>query len=668
MRAGRRAARTRIRRIVAIAAGIGLVAAGVGITAMNDQSAKAAQATSVLSDFNPANIIDDAVMFNGATMSAGEIQTFLNAQQPSCAAGATCLKATSADMPNLAANPMCSAVSAKAKATAAQIIAAVGRACNVNPQVILVMLQKEQTLITGRTPYSGESVSLIYRKATGLGCPDTAACDPNKYGLFNQLYGVAYWLVRYTTPPGTAGSGWTNYNWFPVGRANGVLYNPNAACGAKTITIANKATASLYYYTPYQPNAAALSAGWGLGNSCSAYGNRNFYLYFTTWFGSTHSIVTGAIRTFWTAHKSTYGNPTGNAIAVAANGRGTYQRFQKGTIYTSSAGSFGVSGAVLTEYAAQGGPAGPLGWPRKAAFVRKSPNGGTIQGFQKGTVYVSSAGTAAVLAPVYAKFVSSGYELGTLGWPTGDARRSTAAGGGTWQPFQGGRVVVAGGKSTLVVGSLLTIWVQRLAELGSMGWPTADKTTVTAHGKTGVVQTFQTGIAVAQGTTRTVTGPIGANYVSHGGPAGILGWPTAVSSKSTANGGGWSQRFAGGTVFWSTATGAHALPTGTVLSLYTARGGVSGSLGWLRSSGTVRTGVGGSVAVFTSGSIYASKLGTVAVRGEILKRYLAKGGPRSVLGWPTSNAKSASGGRTVQTFQHGSITYTKAGGAKASRS
>lgn len=669
MRAGRRVARARIRRIIAIAGGIGLVVAGVGFTALNEQSAKAAQAASVLQDFDPANIIDDAVMFNGTTMTAAEIQTFLNSKQPSCAANATCLKATSANMPSLAANPMCKAVAAKAKATAAQIIAAVGSACNVSPQVILVMLQKEQTLVTGRTPYSGESVDLIYRKATGLGCPDTAACDPAKYGLFNQLYGVAYWLVRYTTPLGTTGSGWTNYNWFPVGRANGVLYNPNAACGAKTITIANEATAALYYYTPYQPNAAALAAGWGLGDGCSAYGNRNFYLYFTTWFGSTHTVVSGAIRTFWTAHKSTYGNPVANAVTVSANGGGTYQRFQKGTIYTSPAGSFGAAGSVLTKFTALGGPAGALGWPKQAVATVKGTNGGSTQLFQNGTVFVSAAGTAAVRAPIAAAYAAKGGQPGSLGWPTADAKVSTAAGGGTSQAFQGGRVVVAGGKSSVVVGSFLTIWVKRLAELGSMGWPTSDKSNLTAHGKKGVIQTFQTGVATSQGgTTRTVTGAIGANYVSHGGPTGYLGWPAAGAAQSTANGGGWSQRFAGGAIFWSAATKAHALGTGKMLALYDSRGGVSGSLGWLQSSGADKTGIGGSTAVFTSGRIYSSKAGTVAVRGDILARYLAKGGTKSVLGWPTSNAKAAGAGKTVQTFQHGKITYTAAGGAKASRS
>jgi len=49
----------------------------------------------------------------------------------------------------------------------------------------------------------------------------------------------------------------------------------------------NKATAALYYYTPYQPNAAALANLGGTGDGCSSYGNRNFWVYYNNWFGST---------------------------------------------------------------------------------------------------------------------------------------------------------------------------------------------------------------------------------------------------------------------------------------------------------------------------------------------------------------------------------------------
>jgi hypothetical protein len=66
-----------------------------------------------------------------------------------------------------------------------------------------------------------------------------------------------------------------------------IAYHPNAACGSSTVLIRNQATAGLYNYTPYQPNRAALDAGYGTGDACSAYGNRNFWLRFRDWFGPT---------------------------------------------------------------------------------------------------------------------------------------------------------------------------------------------------------------------------------------------------------------------------------------------------------------------------------------------------------------------------------------------
>ena len=51
------------------------------------------------------------------------------------------------------------------------------------------------------------------------------------------------------------------------------------------INIQNRATSALYRYTPYQPNAGALAAGYGTA-PCGAYGNRNFYQYFEDWFGN----------------------------------------------------------------------------------------------------------------------------------------------------------------------------------------------------------------------------------------------------------------------------------------------------------------------------------------------------------------------------------------------
>ncbi|MBW4042613.1 MAG: hypothetical protein HIU86_10885, partial [Acidobacteria bacterium] len=361
------------------------------------------------------------------------------------------------------------------------------------------------------------------------------------------------------------------------------------------------------------------------------------------------------------------GNPTANAITTTANGGGTSQTFQKGMIAVSGSGSYAVTGPALTEYTALGGPAGSLGWPRMAPATRTGAHAGIAQGFQKGTIYTSSAGTAAVLAPVYAQFMASGHETGQLGYPTGDAVQDSAAGGATWQPFQGGRIVVAGSKRTVVSGSMLAIWLARGGGAGSMGWPTAPARTLRAQGRTGALQTFQTGVAIAQGSMRTVTGPIAKTYMFHGGPSGVLGWPTSVANGSAANGSGWAQRFTGGTIFWSGSAGTHALAGGKVLDLYNARGGVNGTLGWMSASGHDRSGIGGTYAVFTNGRIYSSNAGTAAVLGAILQRWLSAGGTRGVLGWPTSNARSVHGA-VVQRFQHGTISWTQSRGATVRRS
>jgi hypothetical protein len=138
-----------------------------------------------------------------------------------------------------------------------------------------VLLQKEQGLITATNPSAR-----AYQEATGFGCADTAAaCDANYYGFFSQVYQAASHFRSYVDP--------ANGYRYQAGKNNAIQFNPNAACGAPQVFIQNNATAALYNYTPYQPNAAAMANLYGIGDSCSAYGNRNFWAYFTDWFGST---------------------------------------------------------------------------------------------------------------------------------------------------------------------------------------------------------------------------------------------------------------------------------------------------------------------------------------------------------------------------------------------
>jgi hypothetical protein len=75
---------------------------------------------------------------------------------------------------------------------------------------------------------------------------------------------------------------------FRAGQFAQIQYKNSSSCGTKTVSIENGATAALYNYTPYTPNAAAVAGGTGdVGDSCSSYGNRNFWRYFYQWFGSS---------------------------------------------------------------------------------------------------------------------------------------------------------------------------------------------------------------------------------------------------------------------------------------------------------------------------------------------------------------------------------------------
>ncbi|MGL3149812.1 FG-GAP repeat domain-containing protein [Microbacterium sp. A82] len=231
-----------------------------------------------LDGFTPGNLISDAVFTNKNTMTEAQIQSFFKGKVANCRSGYTCLKDFKINSVTRPADAYCKGYKGQNNESAARIIYRVSQSCNINPHVLIVMLQKEQGLITHTWPSQWR-----YDMALGQGCPDTAPCDPNFVGFFHQIYGAARQMQIYMEGK------W--FQWYAPGKTWNIQYHPNRACGTSPVYIANKATAALYYYTPYQPNAAALKAGRGTGDSCSSYGNRNFYNFFTDWFGSTQTIT-----------------------------------------------------------------------------------------------------------------------------------------------------------------------------------------------------------------------------------------------------------------------------------------------------------------------------------------------------------------------------------------
>ena len=243
-----------------------------------------AQAAPPGSAFDPGLIISDSVFFDFGAMTLDQIQSFLDSRVPNCRAtdpALDCLKTYKSDIPEIPATlpgrvGPCSAIPAKQGATAAEIIFAVANSCGINPKVLIVTLQKEQGLVTSTRP-----TSYMYRAAMGYGCPDSdpAICGKVYVGLFNQLYHAAKQFRWYGNPAGS-------FTYWKPGRTVTMRYSPRANCGTTSFPLKSQATANLYYYTPYTPNAAALNNLYGTGDACSAYGNRNFWRFFHDWFGS----------------------------------------------------------------------------------------------------------------------------------------------------------------------------------------------------------------------------------------------------------------------------------------------------------------------------------------------------------------------------------------------
>lgn len=238
--------------------------------------APASQSTALSgSEFDPGNIISDELFYDSNAMSQAEIQLFLNAKVGSCTNG-RCLNVATfpavsrpAAISDSTGNIRCGAYNVAGVESAAALIYQAQKACGISAKVLLVTLQKEQALVTSKAP----SLAALDR-AMGYACPDTGPCTV--LGFDAQIYFGALQLSTYRA---------ARFGVQPGVRA--VRFHPNVACGSSTVNIRNYATAALYNYTPYQPNAAALANLSGTGDACSSFGNRNFWVFYNNWFGSS---------------------------------------------------------------------------------------------------------------------------------------------------------------------------------------------------------------------------------------------------------------------------------------------------------------------------------------------------------------------------------------------
>ncbi|HWC81151.1 MAG TPA: choice-of-anchor D domain-containing protein [Pseudonocardiaceae bacterium] len=147
--------------------------------------------------------------------------------------------------------------------------------------------------------------------------------------------------------------------------------------------------------------------------------------------------------------------------------------------------------------------------------------------------------------------------------------------------------------------------------------------------------------------------PIGAYYAQLGGSRSYLSDPVNAE-YSTANG-GMAEDFRGGSIYWSAATGAHAVH-GVILAHYQALGGPAGALGYPTTDETGTPDGVGRFNHFTGpgnngASIYwTPNTGAWAVYGAIRAEWAATGWERGPMGYPTTDETGTPDG--IGRFNH----------------
>lgn len=222
--------------------------------------------------FNPNYIISDAEILNPNTMSLTDIQNFLIAKNSFLANYKTLnadgeMRSAAEIIYDAAENNFdCWRVKGLSDNPT---LAEKRQKCapaKINPQFLLVLLQKEQSLIESQTPPTARQLDA----ATGYGCPDGGGCNPRWQGFGKQVNSAALQFYDYVVNP--------QYYTYKAGQLYTFTNQYAIDVNKKTtlVTIANNATAALYNYTPHVYN-----------------GNYNFYKIWQRYF--TRNLLNGSL-------------------------------------------------------------------------------------------------------------------------------------------------------------------------------------------------------------------------------------------------------------------------------------------------------------------------------------------------------------------------------------
>ncbi len=274
---------------------------------------------STATSFNSSNIISDAIFRNTDTMTAYQIDLWLNNSFGST----SCISTDHGfSAPDPTGYSPTTGYTYGSNVSAGKVIFDAAQAYQINPQVLLTTMEKEQSLVSGANGCGG----LQYAGAMGYGCPDGGTTyswtSANLYTIsspyqagqtppsggtnYTSVYGTcvnsyskagfsqqvihAAWLLAFGQQRSEGNVNWAIINgswdnsddpqscyygpmtqgtWQICPNGPSVYYSGVTVIDGVATQIDNGATAALYWYTPHFA------------------GNQNFDYIFQTWFGPT---------------------------------------------------------------------------------------------------------------------------------------------------------------------------------------------------------------------------------------------------------------------------------------------------------------------------------------------------------------------------------------------
>ncbi len=615
--------------VVAIAAFLGVF---YGLAYKNTPETDAAVKAT---DFNAGRIIDDEVFYNANTMTVDEIQAHLDKYSANCDMWGEKAIGYGRKINGVAVNPTISrreyarlmreagrsdyhdapyvciskyyenptthatnydtnGEAQEGMISAAQIIYNAAQEYSINPQVLLVMLKKESYVWGDTWPLKNE-----YNTVMGYGCPDNAACNAKYYGFYNQVMKAAWQLNYYKEHI-------YSYGYYPY-MTNNIYYSPVTSCGTKAVYLENIATTSLYIYTPYTPNDAAL-ANYPGEAYCGSYGNRNFFMYFNEWFGSgTNEISKKAIESRYSelgGQDGILGRETTDFICAIDKISDCVKGYENGAIiYSKETGAWENYGEIREKYLSLGSVGGWLGFPTSS--IKHQNNDVVIQQYEYGVIIIDNNKTLAFEQNIYDYYISSFSERYAL------------------------------------ADSICGI-----------------------RSKTDCVQQFNTGVLLYSEKTGVYEnrGSIRNEYLRLGSVGGVLGFPT---SNELCNNIICKQSFEKGAIYYD---GNNIYSVyGEIYERYKNIGEHSSKIS--SPSGNIICNIDNPedcVQAFDDGVIiYSERTGAWENYGAIRDRYLSLKSVGGKLGFPTNTIRQSAFVSSVvyQTFENGTIYYDEVSGA-----